>query len=538
MGLRSLAGKISQKRWQLISLGITLAALLAVGLFPRWTVDDAYIYYRYAENWAQFGSPTWNIGQPPVEGYTGIGLLAALAAGIKLGISPISLSHNIGIASYIGSLFLVVAIAAALGMSWRGRALALGLYISSVVLFTHAWSGLETMLFLFSLLLSLWLFIKALQSPRRRIFYEILFIIEALAVSLVRPEGIVWSATIFLFYCISYVKEKKWKQSARFIIQAMLLYALPFGLYYLWRYDYYGTLLPNTFYVKTVSSLSLVTAMEAARFLLRYFGAPMVVALIWCLVEADQLALYWRSKQSSIKWWSMLYSGGAMASFCALLLLQYSRSHLTMNYAYRFYIPFLPLFWFGLAFLIDQGVETLERAAPHKTIRSRLLIIVSFLLVIYQLVFAGLKFKEEWLFASNEQAMLAAEHIAVGNFLRSVLPSHEWLVVYIDAGAIPYFSKLKTVDFGGLNDAALARGQLSAAERVNYLFAHNPGAIVITSTEADKLSYGEEPEAIIKDARFIKNYSLAQKFLAPPSIKQNYHEFVYIRNDLADKPQK
>jgi len=67
-------------------------ALAALYSFPKWTVDDAYITYRYAENLANFGALTWNVGEKPVEGYTGVALPLILAAGIRLGIPPDSLS--------------------------------------------------------------------------------------------------------------------------------------------------------------------------------------------------------------------------------------------------------------------------------------------------------------------------------------------------------------------------------------------------------------------------------------------------------------
>ncbi len=52
----------------------SLYAVVALAWFPKWTVDDAYITYRYAENLALNGQLTWNPGLDPVEGYTGVAL--------------------------------------------------------------------------------------------------------------------------------------------------------------------------------------------------------------------------------------------------------------------------------------------------------------------------------------------------------------------------------------------------------------------------------------------------------------------------------
>ena len=41
-------------------------------IFPKWTVDDAFISFRYAQNLVESGELNWNPGEDPVEGYTGV----------------------------------------------------------------------------------------------------------------------------------------------------------------------------------------------------------------------------------------------------------------------------------------------------------------------------------------------------------------------------------------------------------------------------------------------------------------------------------
>jgi hypothetical protein len=56
----------------LIRLSAVACLAIMVLLAPKWTVDDAYITYRYAQNLARHGELNWNVGQDPVEGYTGV----------------------------------------------------------------------------------------------------------------------------------------------------------------------------------------------------------------------------------------------------------------------------------------------------------------------------------------------------------------------------------------------------------------------------------------------------------------------------------
>ena len=135
-------------------------------------------------------------------------------------------------------------------------------------------------------------------------------------------------------------------------------------------------------------------------------------------------------------------------------------------------------------------------------------------------------------FARVQLTLQQTEHNLIGQELKNIIPPSEWLVVYTDAGAMPYFSKLKTIDFGALNDPLLARGNLSPEEKIDYFYSKNPGAIVFTSENKDKLEYGAEAESISSDPRF-KNYILYKKyFSAIPRLE--YHQFVYLRKDLCD----
>ena len=59
--------------------------IFVLSIFPNWVIDDAIIGYRYSENLAVHGSLTWNVGEAPVEGYTGVFLPVMLAGAIKLG---------------------------------------------------------------------------------------------------------------------------------------------------------------------------------------------------------------------------------------------------------------------------------------------------------------------------------------------------------------------------------------------------------------------------------------------------------------------
>jgi arabinofuranosyltransferase len=76
------------------SVVIIVVTILAV--FPKWTVDDAYITFRYANNLVRHGEFTFNVGEDPVEGYTGVLLPLGIALAMWIGIAPELMANFIG----------------------------------------------------------------------------------------------------------------------------------------------------------------------------------------------------------------------------------------------------------------------------------------------------------------------------------------------------------------------------------------------------------------------------------------------------------
>jgi hypothetical protein len=176
----------------LVAAGAVLYALAALAIFPRWTVDDAYITYRYAENLALHGELTWNVGEDPVEGYTGVLLPTLLAGAIRLGGDPNVASKLLGCLSLLASGLLLLYALRRFGAPHAVAAGAAACYLSTPVIYPHAWGGLETCEYTALLLASLASFARAGEGHEgaRR---EARFFLLLLATSLARPEGLLFA---------------------------------------------------------------------------------------------------------------------------------------------------------------------------------------------------------------------------------------------------------------------------------------------------------------------------------------------------------
>ena len=67
---------------------------------------------------------------------------------------------------------------------------------------------------------------------------------------------------------------------------------------------------------------------------------------------------------------------------------------------------------------------------------------------------------------------------------------------------------------------------------VDYFYSGLPGALVFTSYNFRAIRHGSEPIWFASDERF-NNYTLVKKYKS--SARNNYYEFLYIRNDLLDR---
>jgi len=87
-------------------IGLLLAVVVFVWQASRfwfYTIDDAFISYRYALHWAQGHGPVYNLGER-VEGYTNFLWVAILAGFIKLHADPVLASKIIGLLTGIGTI--------------------------------------------------------------------------------------------------------------------------------------------------------------------------------------------------------------------------------------------------------------------------------------------------------------------------------------------------------------------------------------------------------------------------------------------------
>lgn len=217
-----------------------LIGVVGTFLFEFWNdtpkIDDAYISYRYARNLVMGNGLVFNAGEA-VEGYTNFLWTLAIAAGLAVGFTAEATSHALSLAS--GSFVLVATSQYAARVLPASRAW-LGFVPAAIVLASIAFarwvdSGLETPLFVAAVTAALW------AQAARRMGWATAAICVA---TLTRPDGVLVAGAVYVFH-LGRNRENLWPA-----LKAPAVFAAVVAAQSLFRFFYYDSLVPNTFYAK------------------------------------------------------------------------------------------------------------------------------------------------------------------------------------------------------------------------------------------------------------------------------------------------
>ena len=99
-------------------LGASIQVGLALYYSAGGMIDDSFISFRYAENLAGGHGPVYNPGDPPVEGYSNLLWVLALAALSAMGLGTVVAAKWLGILCAVGILICAWLLAEELAASY------------------------------------------------------------------------------------------------------------------------------------------------------------------------------------------------------------------------------------------------------------------------------------------------------------------------------------------------------------------------------------------------------------------------------------
>ena len=429
--------------------------------------DDAFISFRYAENFAMGKGLVFNPGER-VEGYSNFLWTAGLGLGRMLGLPVVGLSVFLGIMALI--------IAAALSYNITLRIISDRFVAASVVvmvltnfaLFFYAISGMETMLFGLELTAMTWLFAR--NSNRISAGLALL----GLATALTRPEGIMYFG---LFILADVFLNRR---IPRRMVVSVVLFAAGYVAFLLWRHWYYGSWVPNTFFAKmTTDTLLFNTGLDDVHRFIEGTGGPlMVIASAGVLLSASM-------RKAAFPLLPVLVG--------AFLFEAVSAGDWMMNF--RFLAPIVPVFFV----LSICGLYAIVNAVTP----DRKWLVVTASVVLLVAFSAGLSLQFHIDRAKYPHfVMTSTDMIPAGKWVKEHYPS-DYTIECWRIGALAYYSELRLVDIGwGLTDAyiahALHRGEWDVETRDAYRKNISPELIMHGADEGEKMVFSSGPYRRVK----------------------------------------
>lgn len=491
-----------------VALGGTALLLVHGPLYFNYYADDAFITLRYSRNLANGLGPVWNSGER-VEGYTTFLWMLIHAGFAKAGLDPVSVSRALSFVSLVATTLLVIGVWRVLSSEEPANTklrspvvpavavLALGL-IDGVAFW--GFSGMETPLTIALIMASVYLYL--LERRGHAPFYTSAVVLAAAAMT--RPEVLVLVPVTGAFKLWAALGSERRARNLRRVAMWGAIFAGLYGAYFLWRYNYYGELFPNTYYAKVEGTLNVLRrGSEYVRSNgLNYQILPLLIGL-GILVANRRTRMDGAYLLALVGAWfaTVAYEGGDAFPHG------------------RFIVPVLPLLFLGGLYGLTILLEWVTRS------NSRLLAWLAPALVLGCLVVAATPWDDGVSpFLVGERHAVQERH-QLGLWLKENVPPDYTVGVYV-AGAVSYYSELPTLDLFGLNDPVISHTAVDnfglgipGHERYNldYLLeVARPNIIVMTDAGPvlpDRQSWERLPPGpiaginlLIHDARLWEQY--------------------------------
>jgi arabinofuranosyltransferase len=401
----TFAHLLESRRAILLTLAL-IAAVVWTLIFFSFTVDDAFISFRYGKNLALHHVWNWNPYGTPEEAYTSAVYTVIAILPAILHLPTVLFMKLVGLACVGVMVYRLVT------LSSSRLAVLLGLLLVTLgpVVWMQIYAGLEAPLYML-LILEMSLAASRPDTTPPAWVYALFLLLP-----LTRPEGILFACAGVLLYWQG--RRQSSRQLPLFGLSLLL------GLtYFVARWHHFHNLLPNPFYVKVVQDNLRDTLALMATAAAQYKGYLFALTLVALLAK--------RTVPRVMSLCSLL-----------LLLLLFAPHDMAMNFGDRYYVQLtLPIL---LLFLITENIPRVSRFAAAITI-------------LFVLAFSP----GEVLWNVKYSGSIKRAHYDLGRRLAPFAAGHTMILP--DVGGIPYYSGWFAYDLLGLGTNSIARNGITVA---------------------------------------------------------------------------
>lgn len=416
--------------------------------------DDAMISMRYAWNFSHGLGLVWNQGDF-VQGYTNLlmTLLMSLSTWIFDKETAVLFVQILGLVFMLAIAYITMLITGCLipkENNQRRRIIQVLSFLGALSYYPLAyWSlmGMETGLLTLLLLLSIHLALNY-KDIRSTSFLFLASGFMGLAF-LTRNDSIIFTILIWLFIIWETRKTNNSVKKSRFLLTAIGLYTLIVIGQLVFQYSYYGELLPNTYTLKLTGTPLLYRIKDGIRFVIPFIKETIFIIFLSAIdlffdFQPRKLLLF-SIALSTISY--QVYIGGDPWAY------------------WRIMSPSMPLFIILFIIAANSIVFTVSSTKsfrvyflrnpilPKKYINHFLLVS----LVLAELLLANNRFLMEILLV-NKPYQVEDNRINTNTaIVISEVTRNDASIGVFWAGAIPYFTDRKAIDFLGKSDRHIAQ---------------------------------------------------------------------------------
>jgi arabinofuranosyltransferase len=460
---REPAGPVPPPAWAVVlGLALPLLALILLSstmqLFWGFVQDDAFISLRYARNLTAGYGLVFNPGER-VEGFTNLSWTLLEALWLALGLPALEIMRLVGGAAALALVVLVWVEAggASFGTS-PGRSLAAALaallLASNATLAVWSAAGLEEAFFTLLVFGGYRAFVRHRDASASVLW---------LLATATRPEGALAFGLGVVVRGSALLLARK--RPSRAELGWGALYVAGLAALEAFRLAYYGSAVPNTFYVKGTASTftHLLGLAELGKFLaFGAFGVVLAAAVLGLAVGACAPP---RSRPGARE-----RSHGEDVAFSTLFLLSFLYYMVRVGGdqlpLFRLYMPVLPfaVLWAvrAVQWTWELGARECEPVAPRRAFRAAGRVVsLALAAALAGAIAGGVRAALAHADVRRVTGWLDAAHGAAGRFLEDQAarqpPGRPLTVLAQDIGLTPYVaSSVRFVDVFGLTDRVVA----------------------------------------------------------------------------------
>jgi hypothetical protein len=486
----------------LILAGLLLFAItFTVGLvnftFPPF--EDAAMLMRYSQNFSHGYGIVWNIGEAPVDGATDFLFMIVIGLFVKAGLSLEFATRFIGFISQLLTIWIIYLSTRKLFNAPILVSLISALYLTVGPGFFYVAGYFGTTFFALSACINWYFALNLIQNGDDK-KYSILFAINSLITTLIRPEGIILTGLMLL--AIIYIKGIK--SSRHIVLNYLSVFVLIGGIYFLWRWNYFGYPLPNPFYKKGGGVLYPSS-----------LKVSLVYTLFFCLPFCPSFLIGAFYKQTRRLTFGVIIPILGFAT--AFILLSNE-----MNIGARFQYVLLPMglmVWWPITASLRDQLKISEWVNTNKQNRVKIVIPVIMLTIGamgYIFSIGRTVYDRD---GKHDLAIMLSEYKDQGVSLATS-----------EAGLLPLYSELKTLDTWGLNDKWITHNGKITEE---YLDKFKPDIIMIHMVYPPDVTnpLASFPIISVED----KTSNWYEKFLQPDTKDSDWAEMAMTVKDYAER---